>query len=48
MSNKKSKTSKVGRDAGTGKFIKVIESERRKKTTIVETIKKSAGKRKKN
>lgn len=30
---------KIGRDAGTGKFIPVDEAERRKKTAIVETIK---------
>jgi hypothetical protein len=37
---KKSTTRKVGRDAGTGKFIPVKEAERRKKTAVVETIKK--------
>ncbi len=31
---------KVGRDAGTGKFIPVEQAERRKKTAIVETIKR--------
>ncbi len=31
---------KVGRDAGTGEFITVEEAERRKKTAIVETIKR--------
>lgn len=30
---------KIGRDAGTGKFIPVKEAERRKKTAVVETIK---------
>lgn len=30
---------KVGRDAGTGKFIPVKEAERRPRTTVVETIK---------
>ena len=37
---KKSSTFKVGRDAGTGKFIPVKQAERRKKTAVVETIKK--------
>ena len=36
----KTKTFKVGRDAETGKFIKVKEAERRKKTAVVETIRK--------
>jgi hypothetical protein len=36
---KTAKTRKVGRDAGTGKFIPVKEAERRKKTAVVETIK---------
>lgn len=31
---------KVGRDAGSGEFITVKEAERRKKTAIVETIKR--------
>ena len=39
--NKKSDTFKVGRDAGTGRFIPVKDAERRKKTAVVETIKKS-------
>ena len=30
---------KVGRDAGTGKFIPVKEAQRRTKTAVVETIK---------
>lgn len=34
------KTTKIGRDAETGKFIPVKEAERRPKTAIVETIKK--------
>lgn len=42
---KKGKTFKVGRDAKTGKFIKVKEAERRKSTTVVETIKKRGKKR---
>lgn len=41
MANKKkSKTFKIGRDAETGRFIPVKEAERRKKTAVVETIKK--------
>ncbi|MDA0304924.1 MAG: hypothetical protein O3B76_01365 [Proteobacteria bacterium] len=41
MVKKKSYTKfKVGRDAGDGKFITVKEAERRKKTAIVETIKR--------
>lgn len=36
----KGKTRKIGRDAETGKFIPVKEAERRKKTAVVETIKK--------
>jgi hypothetical protein len=31
---------KVGRDAKTGKFIPVKEAQRRKSTTVVETIKR--------
>lgn len=31
-------TRKIGRDAGTGKFIPVAQAERRKKTAVVETI----------
>ena len=30
---------KIGRDAGSGKFIPVKEAERRKNTAVVETIK---------
>jgi len=37
---KKPATFKVGRDAGTGKFIPVKEAQRRKKTAVVETMKK--------
>jgi hypothetical protein len=39
MSRKKS-TFKVGRDAGTGRFIKVDEAKKRPSTTVIETIKK--------
>jgi hypothetical protein len=35
-----SKSYKRGRDAKTGQFIPVAEAERRKKTAIVETVKK--------
>ena len=31
---------KIGRDAGTGKFIPIKEAEKRPKTTVIETIKK--------
>jgi hypothetical protein len=33
------KTRKVGRDAGNGQVIPVRETERRKRTAVVETIK---------
>jgi hypothetical protein len=36
---KKETVRKIGRDAITGRFIPVEEAERRKKTTVVETIK---------
>ncbi|MFH0958128.1 MAG: hypothetical protein V1897_05435 [Pseudomonadota bacterium] len=39
MTRKSSGTRKIGRDAGTGRFIPVKEAERRKKTAVVETIK---------
>lgn len=39
MSKKSSNTRKIGRDAGTGKFIPVKDAERRKNTAVVETIK---------
>jgi len=38
MAGKKTGTRKVGRDAGTGRFIPVGEAHRRKKTVVVETI----------
>lgn len=38
------KTVKIGRDAETGKFIPVKEAQRRKKTAVVETIKKKKSK----
>jgi hypothetical protein len=34
------KTRKIGRDAGSGKFIPVKVAQRRPKTAVVETIKK--------
>lgn len=34
------KTMKIGRDAGSGKFIPVKEAQKHPKTAIVETIKK--------
>lgn len=34
------KTVKIGRDAGSGKFIPVKEAQKHPKTTTVETIKK--------
>ena len=34
------KTTKIGRDAKNGRFIPVKEAERRKSTTVIETIKK--------
>jgi hypothetical protein len=37
---KKKRAGKIGRDAGTGKFIPVKEARRRKKTAVVETIKR--------
>jgi hypothetical protein len=46
----KKKTKKVGRDAGSGKFIPVKEAKRRKKTAVVERVpvgKRKSGKKKK-
>ncbi len=43
MAEKKSTTYKVGRDAGTGRFIPVKVAKRRKKTAVVETVKKKSG-----
>lgn len=40
MARKKTTTTKVGRDARTGKFIPVKEAQRRKNTAIVETIRR--------
>jgi len=42
-----SRTSKRGRDSGTGKFIPIKEANRRPKTTTVETIKVGSIKRRK-
>jgi len=44
MAKGKGSTTKVGRDAKNGQFIPVSEAKRRPSTTVVETIKKSAGK----
>lgn len=38
--NRKITTRKIGRDAGTGRFIPVKEARRRSKTAVVETIKR--------
>ena len=40
MARKRTTTVKVGRDAKTGKFITVTEAKRRKRTTVVEAIKR--------
>jgi hypothetical protein len=32
-------THKIGRDAGTGRFITVDEAQRRPRTTVIETVK---------
>ena len=40
MPRRKTTTTKIGRDARTGRFIPVKEAERRKSTTVVETIKR--------
>ena len=48
MAKKTSKstvTFKVGRDAGTGKFIPVKKAQKRKKTAIVATITRPKGRR---
>jgi len=39
MGQRKGKARKIGRDAKTGRFIPVKEAERKKSTTVVETIK---------
>ena len=40
MAKRTKKSYKVGRDAITGQFITVKEAKRRKKTAIVETVKR--------
>ncbi len=45
MGEKRASTRKIGRDASTGKFIPVKQAERRKSTTVVETIKTGKKKR---
>ena len=37
-------TTKIGRDAGTGRFIPVRKAEQNRKTAVVETIKKGGKK----
>ena len=44
MATKKSGERKIGRDAETGQVIPVKEAERRKKTAVVETMKRRKGK----
>jgi len=44
MRSKERKTTKIGRDAESGRFIPVKEAERRKKTSVVATIKKGGKK----
>ena len=39
-------TSKIGREADSGRFIPVKEAQRRPKTTVVETIKRPGGDKK--
>lgn len=39
---KKTSTTKIGRDAKTGKFIPVEKAKRRPNTTVVETIKRKS------
>ena len=41
MARKRAVTTRVGRDAKTGRFIPIKEAKRRKSTTVVETIKRS-------
>lgn len=41
MARKRSTTTKVGRDAKTGRFIPIKEAKRRKSTAVVEMIKRS-------
>ncbi|WP_256259839.1 hypothetical protein [Winogradskyella luteola] len=41
------RTSKRGRDAGSGQFIKIEEAKRRPKTTTIETIKVGPTKKRK-
>lgn len=40
MAKKKKRLIKIGRDAETGRFIPVAVARRRKKTAVVETIKR--------
>ena len=45
MARKRTTSVKVGRDAKTGKFITVTEAKRRKRKTVVETIKPKGNQR---
>ncbi len=36
------KTVRIGRDAGTGKFIPVKKAEQRPRTTVIETVRRPA------
>jgi hypothetical protein len=47
MAKGSSKTFKVARSAKTGKFVKKSYAKNHKNTTVVETMKKSTGKKKK-
>jgi hypothetical protein len=44
MAARKSGEYKIGRDAETGRFMRVAEAQRRKKTAVVETMKRRKGK----
>jgi len=44
MATKRGGEYKIGRDAKTGQFITVKEAQRRKNTTVVETMKRRKGK----
>jgi len=45
--SKRSSSFKIGRDAKTGEFIPVKVAQRRPSTTVVDTIKKPSGSKKK-
>ena len=46
MAKSKRKQRKVARDAGNGQFITLAEAKRKPKTTVVETVPISRGRRK--